>query len=464
MEQHEWKDNNKELGAPPRNQDVNGEQSQRREKTADGKDKRRMIPAVIGMLLVLVVVIAVLFGKMIKVSVTGPAAGETESVSASDAAEHTEPVDEELLQIMERCAELEEAGELGAAVICLEEWKKLRPGDPLTEELFAYYTQAYEQQVQDTVAAYTAAGQYLDAIAYVDGERETYECELFRNLSVECRQEFGVYCSRYLAAGKYSTFLICEDGDVTAFGESTHGELKANNWSGIDAIAAGDRHVIGLRPDGTVVAAGKNDYQQCDVSDWRDVIAISAGDVHTVGLTVDGKVIATGYNKEGQTDVYSLVQEAGDRQIVAVSAGYMHTLALLEDGTVLAAGNNVYGECEVSDWRDIVYICSGTSFAAGLRSDGTVMVSGDGTWDWGVSEWTDIVQLAAGDFYLVGLRADGTVVAAGGTDRRYEEAGQMRVDGWDHVVLIAAGNDHTVAIREDGSILTAGSNARGQCG
>lgn len=459
MENLERKETNKPVDTGL-DQGANGELTERIKKNPTWRDKRRLIPVALGGLLVLAIAVGLMLPKPAKEQEPG----ETEGAFPTDAVTYTEPEDDELRRIREYCAKLEQDGELGAAVNCLQEYSKHQPGNPAVEELLSYYTRAYEQQVQETVEGYAAAGQYRDAIKYIDGVRETYECERFRNLSVRCRQEFGMYSARVLAAGKYNTFLISESGDVTALGDQTDGELEADNWSGIVGIAAGDRHVVGMRLGGTVVAAGENDYLQCAVSGWRNVIAISAGDVHTVALTEDGQVLATGYGDDGQIDVYRFMPEAGDRQIVAISAGYQHTLALLEDGTVLAVGSNANGECQVSDWRDIVAICSGTNFAAGLCSDGTVKIAGGGSQSWGVSEWTDIVQLAAGDYYLVGLRADGTVVAAGGTDPAFFNAGQMRVESWYDVVAIAAGNDHTMAIRADGTILAAGSNRKGQCG
>ena len=39
--------------------------------------------------------------------------------------------------------------------------------------------------------------------------------------------------------------------------------------------------------------------------------------------------------------------------IVAVSAGWMHTVGLKSDGTVVATGDNGAGQCDVSGWTDI---------------------------------------------------------------------------------------------------------------
>ena len=96
--------------------------------------------------------------------------------------------------------------------------------------------------------------------------------------------------------------------------------------------------------------------------------------------------------------VSTLMNAAGDKRIVSVAAGYVHTLALLEDGNVVACGINSYGECNVFNWKDIVAIYAGTQFSAGLKMDGTVVVTGEGASGWDLSDWTDIVNLADGDY------------------------------------------------------------------
>lgn len=75
-----------------------------------------------------------------------------------------------------------------------------------------------------------------------------------------------------------------------------------NRWSR-PAIAAGNRHSVGLKSDGTMVAAGDNQHGQCEVGGWHGIVAISAGCVHTLGLRSDGTVVSAGHNEYGQCEV-----------------------------------------------------------------------------------------------------------------------------------------------------------------
>ena len=65
-----------------------------------------------------------------------------------------------------------------------------------------------------------------------------------------------------------------------------------------------------------------------------------------------------------------------ERKLVQMDGDYCHTVGLYSDGTVVAVGDNTDGECDVSEWTDIVAIAAGEYFTAGLRKDGTVIVTG----------------------------------------------------------------------------------------
>ena len=310
---------------------------------------------------------------------------------------------------------------------------------------------------------YAAEREYRQAIELLDNAWMEYEERQFYDLAADYRREFGIYNTSLFAVGKYNTVLLSSDGRVEICGDETHGEYKADNWTNIVAVSAGDRHVVGLTKYGTVVADGNKVNDECNVSGWSNIIAISAGDVHTVVLSKDGVVDATGYDHEGQCAVENLMRDAGQKQIVAIAAGYGHTLALLENGRVVACGGNSYGECNVYGWEDIVAIYAGSEFSAGLKADGTVVVTGQGTSAWDLSDWTDIVNLAAGDYYLIGVKANGDVLSLGINSADNPSEGQTNVSGMRDIVFAGAGNDHTVFLDSDGVLWCIGSNQYGQC-
>lgn len=303
------------------------------------------------------------------------------------------------------------------------------------------------------------AGRYREAVQILDKAwKETGE-QTYYDLAADYRMEFGVSNSSYIAAGKYNSILIKDDGSVMVVGDDEYDELDAKHWSDIVAVSAGDRHIVGLRANGTVVSVGSNDVGQREVSGWSDVVAIAAGDVHTIALHENGTLSAAGPLYTPRCDVAELHRLAGDKRIVSIAAGYLHTLALLEDGTVIASGDNERLQCNVSGWTDIAAIYAGTYFSLGLKTDGTVVMAGLQAWN--VSGWTDIVNLAAGDHFAVGITSEGAFVHFGIEDS-IGPGTPNTIPTWENPVQVAAGNDHFLVMRGDGFVRGVGKNERHQ--
>ena len=162
-----------------------------------------------------------------------------------------------------------------------------------------------------------------------------------------------------------------------------------------------------------------------------------------------------------------------------ISAGNAITVAVKDDGSVLYAGQldpQLSGAGACAYWTDIVSVAAGQVFVAGLRSDGTTVITkyidafagfmAKGTdyegWDGqeldAVNTWTDIVAISAGPNHVVGLRKDGTVIAAGSNTK-----GCCDVSNWNDIVAVSAGHTHTVGLRKDGTVIAVGDNEYGKC-
>lgn len=302
-------------------------------------------------------------------------------------------------------------------------------------------------------------GRYREAIQILDKAWKETGQQTYYDLAADYRMEFGVSNSSYIAAGKYNSILIKDDGSVMVVGDDEYDELDAKYWSDIVAVSAGDRHIVGLRSNGTVVSVGSNDVGQREVSGWSDVVAIAAGDVHTIALHENGTLSAAGPLYTPRCDVAGLHRLAGDKRIVSVAAGYLHTLALLEDGTVIASGENGSLQCNVGDWTDIAAIYAGTDYSLGLKTDGTVVMAGLHAWN--ISGWTNIVNLAAGDYFAVGVTSGGAFVHFGIEDS-IGPGTPNTIPTWENPVQVAAGNNHFLVMSGDGLVRGVGKNERHQ--
>jgi len=117
-----------------------------------------------------------------------------------------------------------------------------------------------------------------------------------------------------------------------------------------------------------------------------------------------------------------------------VVAGNYHTAALHADGTVSALGINESGQCDTREWTDIVAIDAGLDSTVGLRSDGTVVMTGFLHNAFAppvqneLAAWRDVVAIRVSGEFIVGLRSDGTLLAVA-IDCPIQEA----VSGWENV-------------------------------
>ena len=144
-----------------------------------------------------------------------------------------------------------------------------------------------------------------------------------------------------------------------------------------------------------------------------------------------------------------------------IAVGDNHTVGLKSDGTVVATGDNDDRQCNVSSWTDIVAIAAGPGHTVGLKSGGTVVAVGrNGSNQCNVHGWKDIVAVSASRVAsaTVGLKSDGTVVATGAN-----AADQCDVGDWKNIVAIAAGGEHTVGLKSNGTVVATGYNRYDQC-
>ena len=142
-----------------------------------------------------------------------------------------------------------------------------------------------------------------------------------------------------------------------------------------------------------------------------------------------------------------------------ISAGTDHTVGLKSDGTVVATGDNEFGQCDVSDWSDIVAVSAGSGNTVGLKSNGNV-VSTNSHWSGkgNVRKWEDIVAVSVGYDHTVGLKSDGAAITTGKNDK-----GQCDVSDWKDIVAVSAGNRHTLGLKSNGTVVATGYNDFGQC-
>ncbi len=234
------------------------------------------------------------------------------------------------------------------------------------------------------------------------------------------------------------------------------------NWTDIVSLAFSTHHIFGLKRDGTLVMS-QEDYfggvENPDFSSWTNLKTIVGGwsedGGFIVGIRNDGTIL-----EEGLVD---RVWYGTPKIVQSVSCSGWQLLCLNGDGTVVSTGLDA--NPEVLMWKDIVQVCAGDTFAAGLSADGTVKA---GTWNEDLTEelssWTGIKRLYLGDGNTVfGIREDGSVLVS---RNQYfydkDEADELErmakeVEKWkgiDRILYAARGK--VLAVKSDGSLISCG--------
>jgi len=136
-----------------------------------------------------------------------------------------------------------------------------------------------------------------------------------------------------IGTGKLSSFAICSDGTLAAWGDNLFATLG-------DGTGTPRYSPVAVITAGTPLAG-------------RTVVSVSGGDYHTVVLCSDGTVVSwgngyfgDGVHSSGTTKVVPTI--AGTplvgRTVVAIAAGHDHTMALCSDGTLVGWGMNSDGQ------------------------------------------------------------------------------------------------------------------------
>lgn len=284
---------------------------------------------------------------------------------------------------------------------------------------------------------------------------------------------------RYLISGDYLEILpagvaaIDQNGHVriavTAEYRQQHPESlkEIGEWADIEKLSGGLCGLDALDTSGH----------------FHTVRGYSAGDDHTerntgiaqlgplkllfsynndfAALDMDEKVHAYSRYSDYLQDDETTQKMAAWTDVTDIVSGPDMTVVLRRDGSVdLVCANEEYfsNYADMLEWTDIVAIdgLGVTGCIAGLKSDGTVVVShhgiGNGVQYHESEGWTDIIAVSMGFDSLLGLKRDGTVAVAGNLPAKQKDI----ISAWTDIVAVAAGQNISVGLKADGSIVAAG--------
>lgn len=227
--------------------------------------------------------------------------------------------------------------------------------------------------------------------------------------------------------------LVKDDGSAVIDFEDGYEEESAEVQKQIDAVGKKWAGVIKASQLDRCVWLISADRQLYEITNKKatvlkeNVVGFSYDDYTTILVYSDGTVEHIGERSEKYPDI-SGISEWTD--IVQVAHGYTVALGLKKDGTVVAVGGNDKGQADVSGWTDIVqlavfdsvstmYIEGTEGFSVGIKSDGTLVATGQyyyGSDISGLLAITNVKQIARERENVVLLKNDGSVVSNPGTE------------------------------------------------
>ena len=264
---------------------------------------------------------------------------------------------------------------------------------------------------------------------------------------------------------------IIENGDVVL--ELIADDVKeihggCTEWHGIKDIISDGIGTFGLKNDGRVITTEgvRRYFEKCYAiynpafDSWKDIVTIKGpehclGGYGFFGLSKDGVLYHFGWSVlndwnglmniadvEGITDSFLALREDGTvytgtyddgmnylKDIVQIGAGSSHAAAIKSDGTVLVSNNSIDNRTEELDWSDVVSIYWGLGdILFGVCKDGTVKCHMTKNSDLPyvdqdvIESWNGIVRLSVLWYYgplfdtqaeliVIGYKEDGSIVS-----------------------------------------------------
>lgn len=276
-------------------------------------------------------------------------------------------------------------------------------------------------------------------------------------------------------------FAISFTNHATACAE----DVEPAPWEHIISVIAGNGFTVGLRDDGRVAFAGDNFSKDIwKIAEWRDIKRVETFDVgylsYIVGYENDGGIRLTSIRGQYyETHFHGtrwFEEDISDwEHIEQLVLGNYLCAGLRTDGTVVATGDYLSEEdiINISEWRDVVKIVYNTDEPyygfygglIGLKSDGTVECT---NWaglaaEWGLDEeWSEIADIQFGivpdsHIKLYGIKKDGTLIGLSRGEVKYGDGWPPHFFApeeceWKDVINLYYTADFLYALRSDGRV------------
>ena len=247
-------------------------------------------------------------------------------------------------------------------------------------------------------------------------------------------REGGPFVS--VAAGRYHTCALRDEGSVVCWGKDEFGQATAPAQRFASVSTTLD-HNCGVKDDGSVECWGKN-IGGSTRPPQGSFAYVEAGWVFTCGVKDDGSVTCWGWDLFGE-------RKAPEGAFVSVSPGALFGCGVKDDSSVTCWGRNEFGELNAPQGH-FVLVSSGASHSCGLQEDGSVVCWGIDVDGQATPPPGPFTSIDAGEKHTCGVREDSSISCWGANHFRQSSSRQGQF------VSVSAGSRHTCGLKTDGSV------------
>ena len=235
------------------------------------------------------------------------------------------------------------------------------------------------------------------------------------------------------------TYAITNDGKVLSsiklpdyLKKYYFGQDKTEHLRNVEKILWSRRQLVCLKKDGTLDATEflGNDEEKWvpwdEIKHWTNIKKLNIISGRMIGIKSDGTLIASS-RKEDETKSFDFWEKIKNwKNVNLFYWGENELVALTDEGKILYAssdrfnGKNSFFR-EMQTWDNIVKVYFDVGVAAGLRVDGSIVVTqyygkDDGAiWEQ-ASKWNNLIGLVPGFRRIIGIKKDGTLLHVGNNE------------------------------------------------
>ena len=214
------------------------------------------------------------------------------------------------------------------------------------------------------------------------------------------------------SASERNDAVVYADGTVKVVGEdNSYGQRDTDQWRDIQFALAAPNCTYGVTKVGAVLVQGAP--ADPAVREWTDIQTLACGTRHVVGLTTNGTVRVAGTLPAGAGKAVAAWQN-----VTYLTAARDCVAALHQDGTVSFAGKPNDPRKAAEQWQNILSVACDSAYVYGLTQDGRLLMAGackaflDKERS-GAAQWTELMELACNAAGVGAVDAAGELHFAG---------------------------------------------------